>query len=822
MKKYKNKMRLFLYVSLLIVLCSFGIIFLNFRRQAKIYREDLLIGNKLMQADSLMNNLLQLESDKRGFQVTGDLSYLKNFYKLRTACSNNIAVLKRDSRTESERQSISGLDFLLKKRLANLDSGLQIFRSKGEAEALAFMQIPEKKALREQTGTMIQTLKARFSNELSVNEKLLKTRVVQNIAGLIAVLILFIGLMFLAERTFSRSQGRILKNHFKFKEAQRIARLGSWEWDFQTGKLKWSEEQYRIFGLSREEFNPTMDGYLSFIPDENRHKVKELISLLASGKGVMKLEHEIIRKDGTRIFVYEQGSFMYDKNGNIVGLLGTTQDITDRMQNEKRLEDSLKKISDYKYALDNSSDISITDSKGIIIYANERFCKISGYNSDELIGKNHRILNSGYHTKEFWAEFWATLSQGKIFRGEVRNKARDGSFFWCDVTVVPIMSDEGKPVQFIAMRADITERKEAEEELNQAESMLRSIIENSADGIYQSTPQGRFIMANPAMAKLFGYASPKELIEDISNISTQIYFNPEDREKMASVIYAQGHIENYELQVRTKPGEPLWVSANIRLVKNENGEVLYYEGRLEDISERKKAEEEIMMLNKSLEQFANITAHDLQEPIRMVSGFLGLLDKKYASILDEQGQSYVHRAKDGADRMTILIRDLLEFSRSGNKAAKKEPVNLSSVLSLVKEDMSIVMNDTSATLKAPVELPVVEGTQSALYRLFLNLVSNGIKFRKKDTLASVDILMNEQPDCWQFTIQDNGIGVAEQDQPKLFQAFQRLHRKEDYPGTGLGLVTCKKIVETHGGKIWMTSEYGKGTAFHFTLPKRRA
>ena len=140
-------------------------------------------------------------------------------------------------------------------------------------------------------------------------------------------------------------------------------------------------------------------------------------------------------------------------------------------------------------------------------------------------------------------------------------------------------------------------------------------------------------------------------------------------------------------------------------------------------------------------------------------------------------------------------------------------------MDLVKKDLSIVMTDTGATLQVQSSLPVVTGTSSALYRLFLNLTSNGIKFRKKDTAPEIKLCVKELSDSWEFTLQDNGIGVAEKDQPRLFQAFQRLHRREEYPGTGLGLVTCKKIVETHGGKIWMTSELGKGTAFHFTLHK---
>jgi light-regulated signal transduction histidine kinase (bacteriophytochrome) len=298
--------------------------------------------------------------------------------------------------------------------------------------------------------------------------------------------------------------------------------------------------------------------------------------------------------------------------------------------------------------------------------------------------------------------------------------------------------------------------------------------------------------------------------------------HPEDLERVkGELTLAIKGVKEYDTEFRIiwKDKTIHHVKGNALVLRDHSGNPLRMIGTNTDITERKEAEQEILQLNQNLDQFANITAHDLQEPIRMVSGFLGLLEKKYNDVLDEQGRSYVFRAKDGADRMSILIRDLLEFSRSGNKSAKKEPVDFATVMDLVKKDLSIVMADTGATLYIPASLPVVTGTQSALYRLLLNLISNGIKFRKKDTAPEVTLTVDELPDHWEFHLQDNGIGVAEKDQPKLFHAFQRLHRREDYPGTGLGLVTCKKIVETHGGKIWMTSRQNMGTTFHFTISK---
>ncbi len=694
MKNYKKQILLFLCISLVIVIGSFSILFTNFRKQVKLQKEVLRIEKNLIQTDSLANNLLQIESDKRGFQLTSDLNFLKNFYQIKTRSYRNIETLKGATTDPNAGDIIALVDTLIRQQIGNLDSGIVVFVTQGRDAAAEFMQLKSKKLTGELLGQQLFLLKNNYLQQLEIITSGINRRTTHNLGGLLALVLIFILLMLVAASTFRRAQQKIIKNHLKFKEAQRIARIGSWEWDIATGKLKWSQEQFRIFGQDRKTFDLTCEGYLAHLSEEEQKRTSSLIAGALEGKTSFSVEHEILRKDGTRLMVFEQGSVIYDEKGKPAGIFGTTQ--------------------------------------------------------------------------------------------------------------------------------DISERKKAEAELRAAQQKFQAIFDNTADGIYQSTMDGRFIMANPSMAKIFGYDSPEELIRSVTNISSQIYAEPADRERMAELISSQGHIENYELQVVTKDKSYIWVSANIRIVRDENGGFSYFEGTLEDISERKKAEEEILQLNKNLEQFANITAHDLQEPIRMVSGFLGLLDKKYASVIDAQGKSYIDRAKDGADRMSILIRDLLEFSRSANKMAKKEPVDLRYVLELVHKDMGIVMEDTSANLFIPNSLPVVEGTQSALYRLFLNLVSNGIKFRKKDTAPEVNISMLESADSWEFTVQDNGIGVMEKDQPKLFHAFQRLHRKEEYPGTGLGLVTCKKIVETHGGRIWMTSEYGKGTGFHFTLPKMRA
>ena len=944
MKSYKKQIYLFLYVSLIFVIGSFSVLFFNFRKQVKLQNEILRIENNLIQLDSLTNNLLQIESDKRGFQLTGDANYLKNYYNTKVSSARNVLNLQKSITTKVDLQAISGIDSLLKLRIANLDSGIVVFTTKGVVASVDFMQLKGKRNIREVLNQKLVVVKNNLLEKLKANTTDINKRSNYNLAGLLILLGLFILLMLFAARTFRRAQNKIIRNHKRFQEAQRIAKIGSWEWDITANKLTWSQEQFRLFGEDRKTFDLTYEAYLSHLSLKEQENTRVLIQNALDGRSNYAVEHEIIRKDGTTAIVFEQGTVLFDKNNRPTGMFGTTQDITERKMAEMAFHKSEER---YRQIVETAQEgIWVLDENNYTIFVNKKMCEMLEYSREEIMGKQNYDFKDA-EGREAAKQDIERRKQGITETQTSRFVSKSGKTIWTSLSTNPIFDDDGNYVGALGMFTDITERKKADEELVMAQKKFQAIFDNTADGIYQSTLDGKFIIANLSMARIFGYNSPEELLQSVTDIGTQIYADPVERKKMSELILANGHVENYELQVLTKNKSIIWVSANIRMVKDEKGDGRYFEGTLEDITERKKAEEqllnlsdrlqlavratsigiwdwdvinnntvwddemfkiynvdkdnististawesalhpddlhrvneelgsalkgekefdsefrvvwkdksihhvkghslvqrdeagnalrmigtneditkrkeaeeEILQLNSNLDQFANITAHDLQEPIRMVSGFLGLLHKKYHDVIDDQGKSYIDRAKDGADRMSILIKDLLEYSRSNNKAAKKEPVDLNLVMDLVDRDLSIVMADCGAILRIPSYLPTVTGTQSALYRLLLNLISNGIKFRKKDVAPEVTLSVEELPDCWEFTLQDNGIGIAEKDQPKLFNAFQRLHRREEYPGTGLGLVTCKKIVEVHGGRIWITSEYGNGTSFHFTLPK---
>jgi light-regulated signal transduction histidine kinase (bacteriophytochrome) len=227
---------------------------------------------------------------------------------------------------------------------------------------------------------------------------------------------------------------------------------------------------------------------------------------------------------------------------------------------------------------------------------------------------------------------------------------------------------------------------------------------------------------------------------------------------------------------------------------------------------------ELTRTNRDLQQFAYVASHDLKEPLRMVSSYLQLLNKSLNGKLDTEQKEFMNYISSGADRMNALIRDLLNYSRIMKDPASLQKIDCNNILEIVKQNLTAIIEETGTEIKST-KLPVITGIESQLIQLFQNLIANAIKFRKKDTTSQIDIKAVSEPHEWLFSVKDNGLGIAPQFKDKIFIIFQRLHNNADYPGTGIGLSVCKKIVELYGGKIWFDSMPGEGTTFYFTIPK---
>jgi light-regulated signal transduction histidine kinase (bacteriophytochrome) len=252
------------------------------------------------------------------------------------------------------------------------------------------------------------------------------------------------------------------------------------------------------------------------------------------------------------------------------------------------------------------------------------------------------------------------------------------------------------------------------------------------------------------------------------------------------------------------------------LVRQRTGELEAANRQLQtEIDERKRAAEELSRSNRDLEQFAYVASHDLQEPLRIVAGYLQLLERRYKNQLDSNADEFIQFAVDGAARMQNLITDLLAYSRVGTQARQLTPVDCNTILDRALANLRRTLEENSAVVHHD-PLPVIKGDAAQLVQLLQNLIGNAIKFRS-DRPPEIHVTAEKQDGHWLFSVRDNGIGIEPQYHDRIFIIFQRLHTREKYPGTGIGLAICKRIVERHGGRIWVESKSGEGSTFRFTL-----
>jgi len=377
------------------------------------------------------------------------------------------------------------------------------------------------------------------------------------------------------------------------------------------------------------------------------------------------------------------------------------------------------------------------------------------------------------------------------------------------------------------------ERKNAEEALREIQEGFRSAFEDAPIGmaLMSVAPEspGHLLQVNRALADLTGYSEERLRAIDLSSLT-----HPDDREREQPLIQKllAGGIPHYHLEQRylRADGSPVWVMLNASTVHNSRGKLLYGIAQVQDISERKQAEEslaraaaelerhaaELERSNADLQQFAYVASHDLSEPLRMVSSYVQLLARRYEGKLDSDADDFIGFAVDGTVRMQALIDGLLMYSRAGTADYSLVPVDCSEVARQALAMLEARVRDTDADVTID-ELPTVQGDPTQLAQLFQNLIGNAIKF-VSDKQPHVHVSAEREPGAWRFGVTDNGIGIEPRHMERIFAVFQRLHSREAYSGSGVGLAICKRIVERHGGRIWVESTPGQGSTFYFTIP----
>ena len=388
---------------------------------------------------------------------------------------------------------------------------------------------------------------------------------------------------------------------------------------------------------------------------------------------------------------------------------------------------AFKELADQKFALDQHAIVAITDVQGRITYVNDKFCGISKYSREELLGRTHRIINSGHHSREFFRKMYRTIGRGQVWHAEICNRAKDGSIYWVDTTIVPFLNQENKPFQYVVIRSDITERKQQEE-----------ILARQAEELSAQT---------------------------------------------AELVRSQREIRS------------LYEDLERRVVQ-----------RTADLE----------AANKELEAFTYSVSHDLRAPLRHITGFSGILLEDFAAQLDPPAQEYLRRIQEGTRRMGQLVDELLTLARVGRQALVVQVTGLDSVVREVISILAPEYEGREVEWKIG-DLPFVECDRTLIQQVFQNLISNALKYSRPRDHAVIEIGQVEFDNQRAIFVRDNGVGFNMKYSDKLFGVFQRLHRSEDFEGTGVGLATVARIVQKHGGRVWADAQLDCGATFYFTL-----
>ncbi|MGH7963223.1 MAG: ATP-binding protein [Candidatus Binatia bacterium] len=508
-----------------------------------------------------------------------------------------------------------------------------------------------------------------------------------------------------------------------------------------------------------------------------------------------------------------------DEAGQVCGIFCPVTETTARLQGERR-EQALRAAAEaardqVTHILEGMSDSFVAfDPQWRITAANASAAELMHQRREDLLGKVYWDEFPPARDTNLYTEFHRAMAD--------RVPVKFENYYlpwgrWFEVDAYPA-APGGLSVFF----QDITARKQAEEALRDSEERLRLATDSAEVGIWHcSVPEGRLIWS-PQFKRLFG------LPPDNAELTYQQfldYVHPEDRQRMdgpVRQIFAEGKELEVEYRIVWPDGSVHWIGTKGRAFHDGPGGAVWFRGVALDITARKQAEEalarqaeDLQCSNEELQQFAYVASHDLQEPLRTVSGFVQLLAKRYQGKLDTDADEFIGFVLDGTQRMQALIRDLLAYARVGIQEQARAATDCEVVLEQTLQTLRIAIEQSGAQVTHD-PLPLVTVNEGQLGQVFQNLIGNALKFRGPQP-PRVHVSARQDGRQWVFTVRDNGIGLDSQYAQRIFQVFQRLHSRKEYAGTGIGLAICKKVIERHGGRIWVESAPGTGSTFFFTI-----
>ena len=628
------------------------------------------------------------------------------------------------------------------------------------------------------------------------------------------------------------------KNEERFRRSFENASVGMFMSAIDGEFVMVNDAMCRLTGYFKEELVGMNCRDLTC--SEDWDKKSEYIKRLLEGEiEYYNIEKRYIHKDGHIIWVIINVTTISDEDGNPAYFIGQAQDITEK----KEFEESLLYNEEELSAIFSNAPLVmlLVNAKLRVVKSNRAAAEAADADKEKqmgaYIGNALKCVNAltnpkgcGFsdecHKCEIRKIIKDTFKKGKpYYRKEASlllEKYRPHTLFFL-ISTTPISIGNERLV--LVTIEDITERRIMQNALAESEELFRTVVEASQDGKISINSRGRITLFNFAAERIFGWKK-EEAVGQFPDFLIPENFREQHRKSVADFFNTEkssGAIgKTLELSAKHKDGRIFPIE--LSLSEGRRGKEKFVLAVIRDITGKKQAENELRAFsqklrekNQELRQFAYIASHDLREPLRMITSYIQLLDRRYKGKFDKDGMEFMDYIIDGAKRMDDMIASLLQYSREESRDEEFDVIDINELVSVVIDNLKIAIEESGAVIEYS-NLPVIRGDRHRLIQLFQNLIDNAIKYRKAEVPLIIGIKAEEKNGEYIFMVEDNGIGIEPQFYERIFKIFQRLHSRSQYGGTGIGLAICRKAVERHGGRIWVESEPGQGSKFSFSIP----